>query len=165
MDALKTMEKHCPRKCFWTKEKETRTKIYLRVSANRLSNNWSQVVKQNLMFLELFLGLERERKIHPPWNVVRVSKLHILVVQITTKKFSKVWYTRRVVSLSIVSMTCIFCGLRCVRDTRTLGWLLRRREFPPGLSRGSVFVYLILPQNVLPARFTPAWVFSVVPVA
>ena len=66
MDALKRMEKHCPRKCFWTKEKETRTKIYLRVSANRLSNNWSQVVKQNLVFLELFLGLERERKIHPP---------------------------------------------------------------------------------------------------
>lgn len=66
------------------KRKRNRIKIYYRVSANR-----SQVVKQTLMFLDLFLGFERERKIHPPWNVVvRVSKLHILIVQITTKMFS-----------------------------------------------------------------------------
>ena len=42
----------------------------------------------------------------------------------------------------------------------TLGRLSRRCEFTPIPSRGSVFVYKIPPQNVKPARVTPAWVHS-----
>ena len=38
----------------------------------------------------------------------------------------------------------------------TLGRLSRRREFTPIPSRGSVFVYMIPPQNVMPTRVTPA---------
>ena len=32
-----------PRKCFGTKEKETRIKSYFRFSANRPSNHWVQI--------------------------------------------------------------------------------------------------------------------------
>ena len=42
----------------------------------------------------------------------------------------------------------------------TLGQLSRRCEFTPIPSRGSVFVYMIPSQNVMPARVTPAWVHS-----
>ena len=42
----------------------------------------------------------------------------------------------------------------------TLGWLLPRSEFTPVPSHGSIFyfVYMIPPQNVLPARVALAWV-------
>ena len=40
----------------------------------------------------------------------------------------------------------------------TLGWLSPRSEFTPVPSHGSIFVYMIPPQNVLRARVTPAWV-------
>ena len=42
----------------------------------------------------------------------------------------------------------------------TLGRLSRRCEFTPISSRGSVFVYMIPSQNVMPAPVTPAWVHS-----
>ena len=38
----------------------------------------------------------------------------------------------------------------------TLGRLSTRSEFTPVPSRGSIFVYMIPPQNVMPARVTPA---------
>ena len=38
------------------------------------------------------------------------------------------------------------------------GRLSRRRESTPVPSHGSTFVYMIPPQNVMPARVTPAWV-------
>ena len=36
--------------------------------------------------------------------------------------------------------------------------LSRRREYTPVPSHGSISVYVIPPQNVMPARVTPAWV-------
>ena len=36
--------------------------------------------------------------------------------------------------------------------------LSRRRDYTPVPSHGSIFVYVIPPQNVVPARVTPAWV-------
>ena len=36
--------------------------------------------------------------------------------------------------------------------------LSRRRDYTPVPSHGSIFVYVIPPQNVMPARVTPAWV-------
>ena len=38
----------------------------------------------------------------------------------------------------------------------TPGRLSRRGEFTPVPSHGSVFVYMILPQNIMPARVAPA---------
>ena len=35
------IRENCPRKCFWTKEKETRAKFNPGLSANRPSNNWA----------------------------------------------------------------------------------------------------------------------------
>ena len=35
------IRENCPRKCFWTKEKETRVKFNPGLSANRPSNNWA----------------------------------------------------------------------------------------------------------------------------
>ena len=46
-------------------------------------------------------------------------------------------------------------------DYMTPGRLLRRREFTPVPSHGFTFVYMIPPQNVMPARVTPAWVHPV----
>ena len=43
----------------------------------------------------------------------------------------------------------------CLHDT---GALSPRSEFTPVPSHGSIFVYMIPPQNVMPARVTPAWV-------
>ena len=40
----------------------------------------------------------------------------------------------------------------------TPGRLSRRHEFTPVPSHGSTFVCMIPPQNVMPARVTPAWV-------
>ena len=40
----------------------------------------------------------------------------------------------------------------------TLARLSPRSEFTPVPSHGSIFVYMIPPQNVMPARVTPAWV-------
>ena len=40
----------------------------------------------------------------------------------------------------------------------TPGRLSPRSEFTPVPSHGSIFVYMIPPQNVMPARVTPAWV-------
>ena len=40
----------------------------------------------------------------------------------------------------------------------TPGRLSRRREFTPVPCHCSTFVYMIPPQNVMPARVTPAWV-------
>ena len=40
----------------------------------------------------------------------------------------------------------------------TPGRLSPRSEFTPVPSHGSIFVYMIPPQNVVPARVTPAWV-------
>ena len=40
----------------------------------------------------------------------------------------------------------------------TPGRLSRRRRFPPVRSHDSIFVYIIPPQNVMPARVTSAWV-------
>ena len=39
----------------------------------------------------------------------------------------------------------------------TPGRLSRRTEFTPVPSHGSTFSYMIPPQNVMPARVTPAW--------
>ena len=38
----------------------------------------------------------------------------------------------------------------------TPGRLLPRSEFTPVPSHDSIFVYMVLPQNVMPARVTPA---------
>ena len=43
----------------------------------------------------------------------------------------------------------------------TPGRLSPRSEFTPVPSHGSIFVYMIPPQNVMPARVTPAWVHHV----
>ena len=40
----------------------------------------------------------------------------------------------------------------------TPGWLSPRSEFSPVPSHGSIFVYMVPPQNVMPAQVTPAWV-------
>ena len=40
----------------------------------------------------------------------------------------------------------------------TLGRLWRRHEFAQVPSHGSLLVFMIPPQNVMPARVTPAWV-------
>ena len=42
----------------------------------------------------------------------------------------------------------------------TPGRLSRRGEFTPAPSHGSTFVYMIPPQNVMPARVAPSWVHS-----
>ena len=42
LDGLKNNRENYPRKCFWTKEKETRVKFNPGLSANRPSNNWAQ---------------------------------------------------------------------------------------------------------------------------
>ena len=46
----------------------------------------------------------------------------------------------------------------CLHDTGATFALERR--FTPVPSHGSIFVYMIPPQNVMPARVTPAWVHS-----
>ena len=42
LDALQNDRENYPRKCFWTKEIETRVKFNPGLSANRPSNNWAQ---------------------------------------------------------------------------------------------------------------------------
>ena len=42
----------------------------------------------------------------------------------------------------------------------TTGRFSRQHEFTPVPSHGSIFVYMILPLNVMPARVTPAGVHS-----
>ena len=42
----------------------------------------------------------------------------------------------------------------------TEGRLSRQSEFPPVPSHGSIFVYMIPPQNAMPARVTPVVVPS-----
>ena len=43
----------------------------------------------------------------------------------------------------------------------TPGWLSPWSEFTPVPSHGSIFVYMVPPQNVMPVRVTPAWVTPV----
>ena len=63
-------------------------------------------------------------------------------------------FTRRLAVLEVTT--------RARRDLRgvymTPGRLSPRGEFTPVPSHGSIFVYMIPPQNVMPARVTPAWV-------
>ena len=40
----------------------------------------------------------------------------------------------------------------------TPGRALPKSEFTPVASHGSIFFYMVLTQNVMPARVTPAWV-------
>ena len=54
----KNNRENYPRKCFWTKEKETRVKFNPRSSANQLSNNWALVHLLVLpMILEILFSL------------------------------------------------------------------------------------------------------------
>ena len=41
------IRENCPRKCFWTKEKDTRVKFNPGLRANRPSNNWALVFSLN----------------------------------------------------------------------------------------------------------------------
>ena len=45
---------------------------------------------------------------------------------------------------------------QCISVYMTPGRLSPRSEFTPVPSHGSIFVYMIPPQNVIPARVTPA---------
>ena len=60
--------------------------------------------------------------------------------------------------LNLYIIFLILCNLYLGGVYMTPGRLSPRSEFTPVPSHGSIFVYMIPPQNVMPARVTPAWV-------
>ena len=76
------------------------------------------------------------------------DRILIFVVRIT--------YRQRVPYEVVSDVYEIFFCLEGVYMTP--GWLSRRSEFTPVPSHGPTSVYMIPPQNVMPARVTPAWV-------
>ena len=70
----KNNRENYPRKCFRTPEKETRVKFSPGLSANRLSNNWAQVLSRGVLLYvntvvtssTAILTLQKQNLIPPP---------------------------------------------------------------------------------------------------
>ena len=68
----KNNRENYPRKCFWTKEKETRVKFNPRSSANQLSNNWALV--HLLVLPMLFIAVNSPNLVHQHWKDQKTAK-------------------------------------------------------------------------------------------
>ena len=68
----KNNRENYPRKCFWTKEKETRVKLNPRSSANQLSNNWALV--HLLVLPMLFIAVNSPNLVHQHWKDQKTAK-------------------------------------------------------------------------------------------
>ena len=62
----KNSRENYPRKCFWTQEKQTRVKFNPRLSANRPSNNWAQVVETSATVNNSRIQDNNQPDDHPP---------------------------------------------------------------------------------------------------
>ena len=62
-ESSKYNRENCPRKCFWTQERETRVKFNPGLSANRPSNNWAQNIVVISLYKRPFAILETKRKL------------------------------------------------------------------------------------------------------
>ena len=104
-----------------------------------LISNWSRTRKFSQFFKntggeDLFLPWSRCTSIFMPWLV-------------------KIWQMGSCGKFMYHLESCLLWG--CLHDT---GATFARSEFTPVPSHGSIFVYMIPPQNVTRARVTSAWV-------
>ena len=91
-------------------------------------------------------------------NILRESKLELSMSQIPglTEIIEMVFMTYFFRLLNSILSHCCYCVFALRGVYMTPERLSPRAEFTPVPSHGSIFVYMIPPQNVMPARVTPA---------